>query len=323
MRGATAADDLTVAVNIISIHAPRAGRDCSDVARCSCQRDFNPRAPCGARQSVSSVAKPPPRISIHAPRAGRDIYLVPQVGVLFVISIHAPRAGRDDANQTKWRDNVADFNPRAPCGARRWPSPAPTLTENFNPRAPCGARPGGQTGLWQQRAISIHAPRAGRDGGRRGSWCSPDDFNPRAPCGARHKSVVIVNSAMIFQSTRPVRGATLLFLRLKLRRIHFNPRAPCGARPQLHRALADDVDISIHAPRAGRDSTDVTLTSVRGAFQSTRPVRGATEDFQTLPSSSPFQSTRPVRGATGMQRGGLAEHLFQSTRPVRGATPSS
>ena len=34
-------------------------------------------------------------ISIHAPRAGRDIYLVPQVGVLFVISIHAPRAGRD------------------------------------------------------------------------------------------------------------------------------------------------------------------------------------------------------------------------------------
>ena len=72
VRGATSKKPITELRCQISIHAPRAGRDCSDVARCSCQRDFNPRAPCGARQSVSSVAKPPPRISIHAPRAGRD-----------------------------------------------------------------------------------------------------------------------------------------------------------------------------------------------------------------------------------------------------------
>ena len=56
----------------ISIHAPRAGRDFQKANNRVALPNFNPRAPCGARQSVSSVAKPPPRISIHAPRAGRD-----------------------------------------------------------------------------------------------------------------------------------------------------------------------------------------------------------------------------------------------------------
>ena len=49
MRGATAADDLTVAVNIISIHAPRAGRDFQKANNRVALPNFNPRAPCGAR----------------------------------------------------------------------------------------------------------------------------------------------------------------------------------------------------------------------------------------------------------------------------------
>ena len=57
-------------------------------------------------------------ISIHAPRAGRD--LCGQQGLRRAgISIHAPRAGRDSQTQTTWPDR-ANFNPRAPCGARRW-----------------------------------------------------------------------------------------------------------------------------------------------------------------------------------------------------------
>ena len=59
-------------------------------------------------------------------------------------------------------------------------------------------------------------------------------------------------------------------------------------------------------------------------FQSTRPVRGATDVFTVPPGLFPqFQSTRPVRGAT-MDRV-LAEIIsgFQSTRPMRGATNKS
>ena len=35
----------------------------------------------------------------------------------------------------------------------------------------------------------------------------------------------------------------------------FNPRAPCGARLQNTPDNRDELGISIHAPRAGRDAT--------------------------------------------------------------------
>ena len=59
-------------VQIISIHAPRAGRDVVI-----------------AVHQIRNV-----HISIHAPRAGRDPAAKSNVAVQ-VISIHAPRAGRD------------------------------------------------------------------------------------------------------------------------------------------------------------------------------------------------------------------------------------
>ena len=58
-------------------------------------RDFNPRAPCGARQADRTCAGEQHYISIHAPRAGRDAYFSPVWG------------------------GSPYFNPRAPCGARR------------------------------------------------------------------------------------------------------------------------------------------------------------------------------------------------------------
>ncbi len=57
----------------------------------------------------------------------------------------------------------------------------------------------------------------------------------------------------LFQSTRPVRGATAA-----------------------HELLRGGVAVSIHAPRAGRDGGIVTFVTQLPMFQSTRPVRGAT-----------------------------------------------
>ena len=79
------------------------------------------------------------------------------------------------------------------------------------------------------------------------------DFNPRAPCGARPRMHRQLSLPSIFQSTRPVWGATRLLFSPLLLSSDFNPRAPCGARLR-HRAS--------------------TITAVR--FQSTRPVWGAT-----------------------------------------------
>ena len=56
-------------------------------------------------------------------------------------------------------------------------------------------------------------------------------FNPRAPCGARpFQTVTIQQGVYLFQSTRPMRGATT------------NGRTRQASK-----------QISIHAPHAGRD----------------------------------------------------------------------
>ena len=101
--------------------------------------------------------------------------------------------------------------------------------------------------------------------------------------------------------------------------------------------------ISIHAPRAGRDRALVAGFALHQRFQSTRPVRGATGEGQSVDMYGLFQSTRPVRGATvkpmvyfryskdfnprapcgarlSVVSTSIWPETFQSTRPVRGAT---
>ena len=78
--------------------------------------------------------------------------------------------------------------------------------------------------------ISIHAPRVGRDASDRNEGQAQRHFNPRAPCGARHDILFEVSLTWVFQSTRPVWGATAEESETSL---------PHG--------------ISIHAPRVGRD----------------------------------------------------------------------
>ena len=82
----------------------------------------------------------------------------------------------------------------------------------------------------------------------------------------------------------------------------FNPRAPCGARRRLFVTALILVDVSIHAPRAGRDLPKHNVSLPHHVFQSTRPVRGATLLEDVLPRHERFQSTRPVRGATVVTR---------------------
>ena len=133
------------------------------------------------------------------------------------------------------------------------------------------------------------------------------DFNPRAPCGARPVTMYQIATKGKFQSTRPLRGATLA-AELEVLDIpqfqstrplrgatsgsctswpavrYFNPRAPCGAR--LTRAPEGELAsrISIHAPLAGRDQIGKWVQKASYEFQSTRPLRGATP-AQRLSSS--------------------------------------
>ena len=168
------------------------------------------------------------------------------------------------------------------------------------------------------------------------------DFNPRAPCGARLFAARASVCSLVFQSTRPVRGATGVSTPIWWCTLDFNPRAPCGARPDrksigwevhefqstrpvrgatlLMREDKKHEKISIHAPRAGRDTRRWWRPS-SGRYFNPRAPCGARPPMPSPESGWwRFQSTRPVRGATCRQTASDSLVGFQSTRPVRGAT---
>jgi len=137
-RGATDEPGADVGRVLVSIHAPRAGRDRSWSQRGPSGRCFNPRAPRGAR--LSSSSSPPSVMMFQSTRPARGATGC-AVGkhLLFPVSIHAPRAGRDFGGDNSVSAPIC-FNPRAPRGARRVGSPDGWLWASFNPRAPRGAR---------------------------------------------------------------------------------------------------------------------------------------------------------------------------------------
>ncbi len=105
------------------------------------------------------------------------------------------------------------------------------LQRYFNPRSPCGER-------------RLRPRRS----------CRADDFNPRSPCGERLNRKQKQGLPLVFQSTLPMRGATINVsapacplpisihaphagsdrcrLCWVLKRLYFNPRSPCGERPK-------------------------------------------------------------------------------------------
>ena len=125
------------------------------------------------------------------------------------------------------------------------------------------------------------------------------------------------------------------------------------------------VEISIHAPHTGSDPTmgasstmsidfnprspygerrrQLPMSAASTIFQSTLPIRGATNDEWAKNTALQFQSTLPIRGATTWHEYGYAaldisihaphtgsdyalfstnpnDRKFQSTLPIRGAT---
>ena len=275
MRGATSGGGCTGAVLPISTHAPLAGRDQHHTLVGCSARNFNPRAPCGARRICLAVYAAKIRISTHAPLAGRDLRRRDRSAAGTGISTHAPLAGRDKMGY-KYTRVGEDFNPRAPCGARLSiasitssgsliSTHAPLAGRDYayilhdmdtdiSTHAPLAGRDCRGRAEGHLRQISTHAPLAGRDRLKPRQVTYQDKhFNPRAPCGARR----LVKSCLLSRSD-------------------FNPRAPCGARHSFGFGQSDCTRISTHAPLAGRDLIPWLTLLCHRLFQPTRPLRGAT-----------------------------------------------
>ena len=281
----------------ISIHAPRAGCDLGRYAPFFRRRIsiHAPRAGCDPEGRHDAQ---PQRISIHAPRAGCDPRSRPVFRAIPHFNPRTPcgvRPGRPPRRPTP-----EDFNPRTPCGVR--PAIASCIPRNtsfqsthpvrgatrgalrgvggddlfqsthpvrgatsgrggvdlrsvdFNPRTPCGVRLPGFLLVDDTGLISIHAPRAGCDGDGRRAAVLQAGFQSTHPVrGATLAASELPPSSVVFQSTHPVRGATKVTDTIR-RTIRFQSTHPVRGATNSEVLQGILQGISIHAPRAGCDA---------------------------------------------------------------------
>jgi len=164
--------------------------------------------------------------------------------------------------------------------------------------------------------VSIHAPRVGRDFNHDERVYYRASFNSRAPRGARLRALPSCHRPACFNSRAP-RGA---------RRFRPTPRAPHDVsihaprvgrdRPAYTRQYHDAV--SIHAPRVGRDKAASVKDSL-STFQFTRPAWGATRHFAAIPSDSIVSIHAPRVGRDPFASAKLFRHFSFNSRAPRGA----
>ena len=304
----------------ISIHVPREGHDATafislllialfqstcparGTTSCRCsrsftRRDFNPRAPRGARLEAVKDIERKAWISIHVPREGHDDSVRPSRSHRCAFQSTCPARGT--TRHFSLRCTPAEF--QSTCPAR-----GTTVSQQ-------------ERGLPQ--AISIHVPREGHDRrGRdvpgaqphfnprapRGARLQKDVggegltyFNPRAPRGARLQCVKMCVILFLFQSTCPARGTT--------------PCLPSGARTRA---------ISIHVPREGHDRPALMRSPPPTHFNPRAP-RGA----RLLPDGSALTpedfNPRAPRGARHYMCYYICVRRDFNPRAPRGARPPS
>ena len=123
----------------------------------------------------------------------------------------------------------------------------------FNPPAPCGAGRRGSVYKNPWRYISIHPPHAGRD----------DHASTSSPSQSK------------FQSTRPMRGGTMI-VPAREQGIEFQSTRPMRGGTYPESAPADWLEFQSTRPMRGGTRCWIITGWILVGFQSTRPMRGGT-----------------------------------------------
>ena len=192
-------------------------------------------------------------------------------------------------------------------------------------------------------SISIHAPLAGCDCRSKDRRSSVYYFNPRTPCGVRRSCPrrsrrprsfqsthplrgatlfpASCRSSMPFQSTHPLRGATASF-RAARTLFTFQSTHPLRGATRLFPRRQDALHISIHAPLAGCDDHAAGIQPRAGDFNPRTPCGVRLRRVLGLAEQHAFQSTHPLRGATPKLRGFIASQSISIHAPLAGCDNS-
>ena len=146
-------------------------------------------------------------------------------------------------------------------------------------------------------SISIHAPLAGRD----------VSIHQNLHC------FTISIHAPLAGRDRPARQSCRV-------RGHFNPRTPCGVRLKRMDKQLREYDFNPRTPCGVRQGALNALGKI-GEFQSTHPLRGATDKNGPQGDGVNISIHAPLAGCDSAAHTRSAKiAAFQSTHPLRGAT---
>ena len=286
----------------ISTHASLAGRDMIVYRGGAAYIHFNPRVPCGTRRRgeteiaqrlVFQPTRPLRDATKIKHRANacnrfqptrplRDATMTKRFYIFEVdISTHASLAGRD-RNCQRMREYHQHFNPRVPCGTRRFMLEWSNKHEQISTHASLAGRDAKHI-IWVcMSRISTHASLAGRDFNIALIASVLFYFNPRVPCGTRQPFPIVSMPAGLISTHASLAGRDQEALRqekalkhfnprvpcgtrhgwwtIQTECYHFNPRVPCGTRHFRYLFSSDFRIISTHASLAGRDRPNSTRT---------------------------------------------------------------
>ena len=172
--------------------------------------------------------------------------------------------------------------------------------------------------------ISIHAPRAGGDLFDGCTVYYQKHFNPRPPCGGRRAYAAGGRWPARFQSTPPVRGATIIPAdQFDVQQVFQSTPPVRGATATPTPKIFFRVGFQSTPPVRGATYTDTELRAITVNFNPRPPCGGRrrTSAFSTQPSAISIHAPR-AGGDFYCNTNWCKNMLFQSTPPVRGATAS-
>ena len=206
LRSATRREDFFSYPLLVSIHALLAECDSSMISSEALICCFNPRTPCGVRQTSTPVNLASWSFqSTHSLRSATIFYRLP-------------------------RRTVFSFNPRTPCGVRHRRITRHAMGKQFQSTHSLRSATIPIPFLQCPHRVSIHALLAECDA--TGWRCTPPatSFNPRTPCGVRlfgftcfRLGIIVSIHALLAECDRISWPARTIPRR-------FNPRTPCGVR---------------------------------------------------------------------------------------------
>ena len=256
----------------ISIHSPRAGRDCR-----------YPNAPLITQ------------ISIHSPHTGRDPPLrFPRRSRSYFnpLSPHGERRGSRRPTKPTY-----DFNPLSPHGERRKPTKARACGTKFQSTLPAWGETERLFYLALRFTFQSTLPAWGETLDKDRRSLLGEYFNPLSPHGERQMLNNKCYAYIKFQSTLPAWGETASGAEYRAQR-QISIHSPRMGRDLTVRAYLAAPSISIHSPRMGRDQAAGRQPRPGVYFNPLSPYGERRPALVYDLHQESFQSTLPAWGET-------------------------